>query len=187
MTTRLDNCGTTVTQEGDEIVFRNKIISGSRFNDFNIVLDNAAELSIECRYNTNVSTNSAMIEVESMAVTGGAVGYGNFAFNAQYYQDNTFSMPADSNNVVVVGEQLYLAIEPIAIVDGVKWYITDCTIYDDININNRQFPVVADRCPNKMVVNSYNSFLNTHSFEMSYTAFQFEFEGTDPFIVFNNF
>lgn len=67
-----------------------------------------------------MSTNSAMIEVESMAVTGGAVGYGNFAFNAQYYQDNTFSMPADSNNVVVVGEQLYLAIEPIAIVDGVK-------------------------------------------------------------------
>jgi len=61
-----------------------------------------------------------MIEVESMAVSGGAVGYGNFAFNAQYYQDSTFSMPADSNNVVVVGEELYLAIEPIAIVDGVK-------------------------------------------------------------------
>lgn len=136
-----------------------------------------------------------------MAVTGGAVGYGNFAFNAQYYQDNTFSMPADSNNVVIVGEQLYLAIEPIAIVDGVKvecflqsfilnglqWYITDCTIYDDININNRKFPVVADRCPNPMVVNSYNSFLNTHSFEMSYTAFQFEFEGTDPISVFNKF
>ena len=55
-----------------------------------------------------------------MAVTGGAVGYGNFAFNAEYYQDNTFSMPADSNNVVIVGEQLYLGIEPIAIVDGVK-------------------------------------------------------------------
>ena len=60
-----------------------------------------------------------------MAVTGGAVGYGSFAFNAQYYNDFTFSIPADSNNVVVVGEQLYLAIEPIAIVNGVKVSLTD--------------------------------------------------------------
>ena len=60
-----------------------------------------------------------------MAVTGGAVGYGSFAFNAQYYNDFTFSTPADSNNVVVVGEQLYLAIEPIAIVNGVKVNLTD--------------------------------------------------------------
>lgn len=58
MTTRLDNCGTTVTQEGDEIVFRNKIISGSRFNDFNIVLDNAAELSVKISVSILANFNS---------------------------------------------------------------------------------------------------------------------------------
>ena len=53
MTTRLDNCGTVVAQEGEEIIFRNKIISGSRFNEYNIVLDNAVELGVNYQIRQN--------------------------------------------------------------------------------------------------------------------------------------
>ena len=71
----------------------------------------------------------------------------------------------------MVGEAVFFGLSPSVPVEDMTFIVDTCSVTDGTN----SFPVFEDSCPNSIVNNDAvtQNFLNTDSFQLSYTAFQF--------------
>ncbi|XP_066299167.1 uncharacterized protein [Branchiostoma lanceolatum] len=87
ITTGLQECGTTMTTQGDELVYENDIhteFSGS------VIRGNSVDGKVECAYDSNTVVTGKRFSA-LMGSIFGRRSSGQFEFNFDFYTDNTFS------------------------------------------------------------------------------------------------
>jgi len=172
ISTGLDECGTRMIVDGDEIVFDNTISVKSRVNNHGIVMNSNVNIDVQCRFSSIISDVSSSEYTNSPAAQQvGTTGSGNFQFEASFYDDKDFDSEAGADTEQMVGEAVFFGLSPSVPVEDMTFIVDSCNVTDGTN----SFPVYEDGCPNPVVNNNAvtQDFLNTDSFQLSYTAFQF--------------
>jgi len=168
--TALDDCGTTHEMtDSNTIGFFNTLSVVSRHSSNSIQLRSNMNIQIGCLFtNTLVTGNNTVIE----RATGesGTTGLGEFQFFANYFSDATFShaLVADSTDFGFLGSNLYLGVYPYQSLNGVKFYISSCTITD----GNHSYAIVDNGCASPLG-SIISSFATETMFKLAYTAFKF--------------
>ncbi|CBY10406.1 unnamed protein product [Oikopleura dioica] len=172
ISTGLDECSTSINVDGDEIVFDNTIMVKSRVNNHGIVMNSNVNIDVQCRFSSIISDVSSSEFTNSPATQEvGTTGSGVFQFEASFYDDEDFDSEAGPETEQMVGEAVFFGLSPSVPVEDLTFIVNDCSVTDGTN----SFPVYEDGCPNSVVNNDAvtQSFLNSDSFHLSYTAFQF--------------
>jgi len=172
ISTPLDDCSTTATVEGGEIVFKNTVSVKYRWDYNAIVLNSDVNIDVQCRFNAFVSDVSSDSFENSPAIQqAGASGSASFRLDADFYTDSSFS--EISSDVQMVGEKVFFGITQATKIDGLSFVVEDCLVGDRNFVNS--FYVFEDFCPNKIVNNDEvtTEFETTDMFKLSYHAFQF--------------
>jgi len=172
ISTGLDECATSISVEGDEIVFDNTISVKNRVNNHGIVMNSNVNIDVQCRFSSIISDVSSSNYTNAPAAQQvGATGNGNFQFEASFYDDENFDNEAGADTEQMVGEAVFFGLSPSVPVEDLSFIVNDCSVTDGTN----SFAVFENGCPNPVVNNDAvtQSFLNTDNFQLSYTAFQF--------------
>ncbi|CAG5085896.1 Oidioi.mRNA.OKI2018_I69.PAR.g11041.t1.cds [Oikopleura dioica] len=173
ISTGLDECGTALSVDGDEIIFDNTIGVKSRTNNHGIVMNTNVNIDVQCRFSSYVNDVSSSNYTNSDATQDvGTTGTGTFQFEAAFFSDDSFDSEAGAEDEQMVGEAVFFGLSPSIPVEDLTFIVDDCFVTDG---TNNTFYVYEDGCPNPVVNNNAisQSFENIDQFQLSYTAFQF--------------
>ncbi|CAG5103814.1 Oidioi.mRNA.OKI2018_I69.chr1.g949.t1.cds [Oikopleura dioica] len=172
---KLDGCETQVASEGNDLVFSNKLRAEGRRNGFIQIAPNF-EHSFECKFPRFVDDIHAKTTVHDPDFDAGANGEGELEFSLTTYQDEKFTEEATENDVVAIGDRVFVGLEMIDPISTLDFKITNCTVSD--TALGLQFNVIENTCP--------DSFVKTEIFRerqekinFSYTSFQFRAQEDD--------
>ena len=161
--------------ENGQITFANTVKVQERLHPNGIQLNSDAEIAVTCVFDDSAEILSRAYITTSKIQTEGTQGSGIFAFEANYYADETFSQISDSNDIKIVGERLFFGISPTTLIDGIFYYITDCVISDE---DNRSFAVIQNQCAFAGLTPNVGSFLTKNLFTLEYSSFTFNSKST---------
>ena len=128
--------------------------------------------SLKCRFNSHVSdVVSGSFNNTPALQEAGAIGYGDFSFDASFYSDDSFSETVELTDVQMVGETVFFGISPSTEIVGMTFAVRECYVTDGRSL----FPVYENFCPNPVVNNDVitQDFETADEFQLSYQAFQF--------------
>ena len=135
-----------------------------------IRLKSDAEVAVTCVFEDSAEIQSQANISTSNIQTQGTQGSGIFAFEANYYEDNNFSRISDGRDLKIMGERVFFGINPITLIDGISYYITDCVISDE---DDRSFAVIKNKCAFAGLTPNVGSFLTKNLFTLEYSSFTF--------------
>ncbi|RXN11406.1 CUB and zona pellucida-like domain-containing 1 [Labeo rohita] len=172
-TTRLNDCGTQIEENNNELIFKNKIIT---YDDPRNIITRKDQLEIEilCKYQkrTNVSIE---FEAHRPPVTISERGFGTFNYQFEFYASQNFqnmrapeSYPLEYN----VGDKIYMKIEPVTPVPNTEIFLESCvaTPYDNPSYPI-SYPIIKNGCIMDETVLFHSSHKPYVEFEME--AFRF--------------
>ena len=156
--------------ENGQITFANTVKVQERLHPNGIKLNSDAEIEVTCVFDDSADISSQVNISTSKIQTEGTQGSGSFAFESNYYADETFSRISDSNDTKIVGERVFFGIHPTTLIDGISYYVTDCVISDE---DDRSFAVIQNKCAFAGLTPNVGSFLTKNLFTLEYTSFTF--------------
>ena len=156
--------------ENGQITFANTVKVQERLHPNGIKLNSDAEIAVTCVFDDSAEILSQVNISSSEIQTEGTQGSGFFAFEANFYEDDTFSRISDSNDINIVGERLFFGIHPTTLIDGLSYYVTDCVISDE---DDRSFAVIENKCAFAGLTPNVGSFLTKNLFTLEYSSFTF--------------
>ena len=69
-----------------------------------------------------------------------------------------------------MAERVFFGINPITLIDGISYYVTDCVISDE---EYRSFAVIKNKCAFSGLTPNVGPFLTKNLFTLDYTSFTF--------------
>lgn len=174
VTAPLDGCGTRVEVADKQILFINTLYDNKgRAQDEKsgawIRTHSVVTLEFACAYQTVVDVDS-QVTVEPSYVKGSSRGTGNFDFKLQTYSDSTYSTVASEG--FKTGELMFFDIKLDRAVDGVKFTVTDCTVWDAAK--EKHYNVIEDQCLDSYIkAASLDPVLVPYRARFSYIVFEF--------------
>ena len=156
--------------ENGKITFANTVKVQERLHPNGIKLNSDAEIEVTCVFDDSAEISSQVNISTDNIQTEGTQGSGSFAFESNYYADDTFSRISDSNDTKIVGERVFFGIHPTTLIDGIFYYVTDCVISD---VDDRSFAVIENKCAFAGLTPNVGSFLTKNLFTLEYSSFTF--------------
>ncbi|RXN11407.1 CUB and zona pellucida-like domain-containing 1 [Labeo rohita] len=133
-TTLLNDCGTQIEENNNELIFKNKIVT---FNDPRNIITRKDQLEIEilCKYQKRRNV-TIEFDTHRPPVIISERGFGTFNYQFEFYASQNFqnmrvpeSYPLEYN----VGDKIYMKIEPVTPVPNTEIFLESCvaTPYDN--------------------------------------------------------
>ncbi|XP_016308453.1 CUB and zona pellucida-like domain-containing protein 1 [Sinocyclocheilus anshuiensis] len=134
--TLLNECGTQIEENNNELIFKNKIITFDDPRDI-ITRKNKLEIEILCKYQkrTNVTLE---FDTHRPPIIISEKGFGTFNYQFEFYVSENFHTSRGSESYPLeydVGDKIYMKIEPVTPVLNTEIFLESCvaTPYDNPN------------------------------------------------------
>ncbi|XP_052387228.1 CUB and zona pellucida-like domain-containing protein 1 [Carassius gibelio] len=171
--TLLNECGTQIEENNNELIFKNKIITFDDPRDI-ITRKNKLEIEILCKYQkrTNVTLE---FDTHRPPVIISEKGFGTFNYQFEFYVSENFHTSRGSESYPLeydVGDKIYMKIEPVTPVLNTEIFLESCvaTPYDNPNYPI-SYPIIKNGCNVDETVQFFSSHQQYVQFEME--AFKF--------------
>jgi len=192
MSFKLDKCGTTVTQENGQIVFKNRIqgnVAASTVSG--VIMTSLLALDVSCVYGDafDLTVDDMYINIDDIDTgddedDNGQSNTGDFSqyFSIKAYRQDDYSDEITIANRVNLGASVYLEItENKAIPNNVEYYLTDCTGYQDIDdpstYADASHAIASDMCYSDLVngnkINPYAGGQSNGYLRATFNSFTF--------------
>lgn len=191
LATALDECGTeyTVNADDDSVIFSNKLVAGAGLRD-GIIVSRPLAMSFECEFSTyyddvklNYTADAGLVDV-SFDFGDEQPDAAFFSYALEFYSDDSYTDLFDiENDVVVVGNTIYGAIENQVVVDGLVFTIESCTI-TDASIGE-DFALIDNQCPNSIVNAQVESYSDAEQVRFNFMSFLFPGSGEESVLNFS--
>jgi len=157
----LDGCGTTVTQAGGKLTFKNTITGDSSLikqtvGGVDVWLTQLLEFDVECKYTDTRDVKVDALAISTMDIKGEKSATGEFAFNmdtkvnGKAIDANKLNAAGDAANPnynpLVLGEKVGFEIYPTAALPStISYHVTGCSASGKDASNVAQsFPVIKN-------------------------------------------
>ncbi|KTF82630.1 hypothetical protein cypCar_00034345 [Cyprinus carpio] len=134
--TLLNECGTQIEENNNELIFKNKIITFDDPRDI-ITRKNKLEIEIMCKYQkrTNVTME---FDIHRPPIIISEKGFGTFNYQFEFYASENFHTSRGPESYPLeydVGDKIYMKIEPVTPVLNTEIFLESCvaTPYDNPN------------------------------------------------------
>ena len=141
--TALDDCGTSASASDGVITFTNSVQVAYRHNFLKMFPD--PEIIFSCEFDSQVDNVSASHSVDDgTVVSEGTSSNGSFEFtlNMVVPDEAGAYIVAPDTDVVTVGERIHFQISNDNPLDGVHFFINECTVSDGVSSHS----VFANNC-----------------------------------------
>uniref|UniRef100_A0A9J8C8N4 ZP domain-containing protein n=1 Tax=Cyprinus carpio carpio TaxID=630221 RepID=A0A9J8C8N4_CYPCA len=171
--TLLNDCGTQIEENNNELIFKNKIITFDDPRDIITRKDNL-EIEILCKYQkrTNVTLD---FYTHRPPIFISEKGFGTFNYQFEFYASANFQNSRHPESYPLeydVGDKIFMKIEPVTPVLNTEIFLESCvaTPYDNPNYPV-SYPIIKNGCTVDETVRFFSSHQPYVQFEME--AFKF--------------
>ncbi|CAL8244136.1 unnamed protein product [Lota lota] len=170
----LNECGTMIKEDDENLVFSNEITTFEDVRDI-ITRKHLLEVQFSCQYpkRGNV-TLGFTVHRDNRTIT--EKGFGTFTYNFEFYPDNLFGAMVNPSLYPLeydVGEKIYMQIEATSSVNNTVLFVDSCSAspYDNPNYQPT-YPIIENGCTLDSTVVIYPPSHNKQ-FRFSIDAFKF--------------
>ncbi|XP_016339166.1 chitinase-like protein PB1E7.04c [Sinocyclocheilus anshuiensis] len=171
--TLLNDCGTQIEENNNELIFKNKIITFDDPRDIITRKDNL-EIEILCKYQkrTNVTLE---FDTHRPPIIISEKGFGTFNYQFEFYASANFQNSRGPESYPLeydVGDKIFMKIEPVTPVLNTEIFLESCvaTPYDNPN-----YPPIIPIIKNGCIVDETVRFFLSHQpfVQLEMEAFKF--------------
>ncbi|XP_062391414.1 ZP domain-containing protein-like [Sardina pilchardus] len=171
--TSLSTCGTQMTDDGENLVFSNEVVSFDDVTDV-ITRRHDVEIQFSCKYPKR-SNVTAQFDAHRPPLTFVQRGFGTFTYHFEFFRSGAFGQMHDPDSYPLefdLGDMMFMQIESISSIPNTELFAESCTAAPSDNPQEAlSYPIIQNGCEVDDTVQFYSGHQSKVQFGMK--AFKF--------------
>ncbi|XP_059362902.1 CUB and zona pellucida-like domain-containing protein 1 [Carassius carassius] len=173
--TLLNDCGTQIEENNNELIFKNKIITFDNPRDIITRKDNL-EIEIQCKYQKRSNVTSEF-DTHRPPISISEKGFGTFNYQFEFFASANFQNSRHPESYPLeydVGDKIFMKIEPVTPVLNTEIFLESCMA---IPYDNPNYPVSYPIIKNGCIVDETVQLFSSHQPYVQFEIEAFKFIG----------